>query len=241
MCAEKLGPTPTELCGKFACPPEALELAEGFPEPAAFISELRSANMSLEAVQALARMLPPDKAVAWAELSAQMAGEKVGMSAEESEALEAARAWTLDPCEETRAAAELAATKVPASAPAMWTAQAAVWSTPAELPERALPFPDAEDLTARAVAGAVQLSAALVALGRPIDPSLAPAQDAPALAQRSALEEGVAPELPALTNEERAAAAQILEPFLEQGVGLASSVPGFKFSAPLRAAARELG
>jgi hypothetical protein len=244
MCTEKLEPSPAELCSRFPCPPEALELAEKYPEPAAFIAELRGANMSLEAVQALARMLPPDKAVLWAQQSAQLAGEKVGISAEENEALEAARVWTLDPREATRVDAEAAAARLPPTAPAMWAARAAAWSEPMELPAGALPLRIAGDLTARAVVGAVQLSAAMVGSGEVIALPTAPTtlpKGLPALGAPSRPQDLAAPDVQALTIEQRAEAAKILEPFLEQGVGIAASVPGFTCSDPTCSAAPRLG
>jgi hypothetical protein len=87
------------------------------------------------------------------------------MSPEEVKALDAAKAWSANPTEEARVAAASAAANVPANSPAMWAANAAAFSKPMPLPEGASQLPMADDLTAKMVAGSVQLSAAQLSPG----------------------------------------------------------------------------
>jgi hypothetical protein len=233
MCTPDFGSKLTEICGKFSCPPETLKLAQEYPEPAAFIAQLRGMNMNQEAVEALARILPPEKSVEWAETCAQMAGEKAGISAEELQALEAAKTWSFDPTDVNRLDAELAAAKVPSSSPAMWVANAAAWSKPLELPEPALPLPFAGDLTARAVVGAVRLSSILAGSSNPLEAgSFSPDSVANEWTVKGA--QGAFPEQAiSLTADQQAEAAKLLEPFLAKGVDIAGSVDGFTCSDPL--------
>lgn len=236
MCLQDFGRSMEDICSNFDCPPEALQIAQEFPEPAACITQLRGSGMSDEAVQALARVLPPEKGVEWAEWSAQLAGEKVELSAEELEALEAAKTWAIDPSEANRLDAEFAATQVPSNTPAMWAANAASWSKQIELPEPATPLPYAGDLTARAVVGAVRLSAAIAGTGKPIEPwnfsGNAVGDDW--MAESGDMATGALREQAmSLTADQKAEAAKLLDPFLNKGIDLAGSVDGFTCTDPL--------
>ena len=236
MCLQDFGRSMEDICSNFDCPPEALKIAQEFPEPSACIAQLRVSGMSDEAVQALARVLPPEKGVEWAEWSAQLAGEKVEFSAEELEALEAAKMWAIDPSEANRLDAEFAATKVPSHTPAMWAAHAASWSKQIELPEPAAPLPYAGDLTARAVVGAVRLSAALFETGKPIEPwnfSGNAVGDDWTVEGRDMAMGTLREQAMNLTADQKAEAAKLLDPFLDKGVDIAGSVDGFTCNDPL--------
>ena len=148
------------ICQRFECSPKAMELATQSTKSIDFIADLRSENLGQDAVQALSRMMPKEQAVDWAEQSARMAGEEGGLSPDEVKALDAAKAWSLNPTEEGRAAAAEAAGRLPANSPAMWAANAAAYSNRAGLPEGGAQLAAADDLTAHMAAGSVQLSAA---------------------------------------------------------------------------------
>ena len=66
--------TMVDICQKFPCAPEVTALAAAYPTASEFIAQLRQEQRQTEAVQALARFLPKDKAVAWAAQGARMAG-----------------------------------------------------------------------------------------------------------------------------------------------------------------------
>ena len=56
-------PGAEQICEKFPCKPEVKALAQKFAKPADFVSALRQEDMSVDAVQALARSMPKEKAV----------------------------------------------------------------------------------------------------------------------------------------------------------------------------------
>jgi hypothetical protein len=231
------------ICQKFSASPKVMELASQYAKPSEFIAQLRANNFGQEAVQALSRMMPKEKAVAWAEQSARMAGEKAGLSAEEVKALDAAKAWSTHPSEKARAAAATAARKLPADSPAMWTANATAFSQPMPLPEGAVPLPQADDLTAQMAAGSVQLSAAKVSpAGIPtippppemsIVPEIPQMPEVPKLSEIPKLPEVPKPEqvamakLEEMTTEQRAQITKQLDPFLEMGVKIVQLLPGW--------------
>ena len=235
MCTQQFGSWMIDVCGKFSCPPETLTLAQEYPEPAAFIAQLRGMNMNQEAVEAMARILPPEKSVEWAEVCAQMAGEKAGISTEELQALDAAKAWSLDPTDVNRMDAEFAAGNLPPNTPAMWVANAAAWSEPFEFPADTVPLPFASDLTARAVVGAVRLSAAMIGAGRPIEiPSLSKESLGGAISVQGDSTSGAMwSQANAMTPEQFEMSSKLLDPLVEKGVGLAQGLPNWSCTDPL--------
>jgi hypothetical protein len=184
-------PSALEICEKFPCKPEVWALAAEYPKALDFISALRQEKMSLDAVQALARCLPKDKAVAWASQSARMAGEKTGLSPEEENALEATEAWIEQPNAVSREEVASAAADLPADSPACWASNAAAFSEGVEMPEDASMPETGDDLTIHFSASSVLLSAA----------KMPP--------------EGI-PEV-----------SEVLEPFIELGIKLVQTVPGW--------------
>jgi hypothetical protein len=191
--------------------------------------------MNQEAVQGLARFMPKEDAVGWAAESARTAGETTALSPEELKAVEAAEAWAANPTETGRIAAAEAAADLPADSPAGWTARGASFSEGVEVPEGEVPF-DGGDLTAHCAAGAVLLAAATMSPagvpGMPEKPL--PSADfagtaAPPVAPLGELVAEVpsAPDASTMTSEQRAAAADLLEPFVEKGVARAQAVPGW--------------
>ena len=211
-----------------------MELASRFTKPSEFIAQLRSQNMGQEAVEALSRMLPKEKAVAWAEQSARMAGDQAGLSLDELKGLEAAKAWSTNPTEQARAAAAEVAGKLPANAPGMWAANAAAFSKSISLPDGVPPLPKVDDLTAHMAAGSVQLSAAkLSPAGLP---SFAVAQipktpampEVPKMPTVENLRQALRKKAEEITAEQKAEATKQLDPFLDRGLELARSLPCWK-------------
>ena len=77
------------ICDQFPCSPEAIALATAVTTASEFFTALRQEKLCVDAVQALARYLPKDKAVAWGSQSARMAGEQVALTPAEQETLNA--------------------------------------------------------------------------------------------------------------------------------------------------------
>lgn len=231
------------ICQKFSASPKVMELAAQYAKPSEFIAQLKANNLGQEAVQSLARMMPKENAVAWAEQSARMAGEKTGLSDAELDALDAAKDWSANPTEEARAVAASAAGKLPAESPAMWAANAAAFSTPMAAPKGAMPLPMAEDLSAQMAAGSVQLSAAKVSPGgiptmpsppeMPAAPQIPQMAEVPGLAEIPTLPEVPKPEqvavakLEELTAEQRVQTMQPLNQFIEEGIKIAQLSSGW--------------
>lgn len=109
------------------------------------------------AVSILAAGLPKREAVWWACLAARMTQH---LYSERSDLpLKAAESWVYQPSEATRRAAMQSARQVGLNCPASWAAVAAFWSGGSMAPPDAPVVPPGEMLTARAVIGAVTLSA----------------------------------------------------------------------------------
>lgn len=217
----------TEVLAKFPCAPEAMDLAATCESPSALIQQLQANDMSVDAVRGLARCMPKEKAVQWAAESARMAAEKTGGSPEEATALTAVEAWCKDPSPITRAAAADAAGNLSPDSPAYWAANAAGFSEKIDAPEALLRQVGADDLTAHFSASSVLLSAAKLS---PVNvPEIPPADIIPvtdkAMAQTISWPE--APPSPELTPAQQAQAGPDLAPFIEKGIKIAQSVPGW--------------
>jgi hypothetical protein len=149
-----------EICDTFELSKDAQPLLNPEIAPLPFLDLLEANEFYVDALQFLARALPKREAVWW---SATCARELTpdAKRPELTAGLEAAEAWVYRPNEDTRRGAEKAANAIKASHPTKWTAMAAFWSggslAPADKPEVKPP----EDFTAKAVAGAVMMIAAL--------------------------------------------------------------------------------
>lgn len=127
------------------------------PEPVVFLQILIGQQWYPDAIRFLARALPKREAVWWACLSARsVMGEKPEPSF--LQALEAAEAWVYKPSEPHRRLAYKAAQNAAFKNAAAWAAMAAFWSEGSIAPEDAPAVPPADNLTAKAVAGAVMLA-----------------------------------------------------------------------------------
>ena len=225
-------PSAKEICEKFPCKPEVKTLAQKFAKPADFVSALRQENMSPDAVQALARSMPKEKAVEWASKSARMAGEKAGLSEGEQKALDAAEAWVSNPDTAEAAAAAAAAAGLPADSPACWASNAAAFAEGVQVPEEAGALDAGDDLTAHFSASSVLLAAAKMA-GVEM-PETAEMPEAPVFPEGLSAEDVLAkgaelllesPEPLDMAPEQLAETARLLEPFLDLGVKIAQTVP----------------
>jgi hypothetical protein len=128
--------------------------------PMPFAQKLAEASMFADAVDFLARALPKREAVWWACVCARdLPADPKKPHVEK--ALKAAEAWVYRPAEENRRAAEAAANAIKDSHPARWAAMAAFWSGGSMAPPGAPEVRPAEDFTAKAVSGAVQMAAGL--------------------------------------------------------------------------------
>ena len=151
--------------------PAAREIVKPGQTPCEQAKALNSQHLSPDAVKSLANGLPERDAVKWAGASA----EKVANPAHvpDSQAIQAAKAWTQNPTPANQQAAALAASKTDYQTPGAWAAQAAAWAG------------KGGGLTPHAVAGSVLLAAAQG--GKPISPPgvSAPSLDTPKLAMEA--------------------------------------------------------
>ncbi|MFH1216448.1 MAG: hypothetical protein V1706_08100 [Pseudomonadota bacterium] len=221
-------PNLLDICGKFQCGPELQALAAENLPPSEFINTLQQGKKSLEAVQSLARMMPDEKSVEWAVQSAKMGGEATGLSDEEMKALDAAMGWAQNPGAEAQAAALTAAQGLPASSPSYWAANAAGFAQPATdlaSPELAAM---AGDASSNFAAGTVLLAAGQAA-GYPAEiPQMAlDLPTAEAVAEQAMGEVAAMPEGTALTPKQLEETAKLLEPFIQNGLEIAKTVPGW--------------
>ncbi len=135
--------------------------------PIAFVDALSAAALFADATEFYARALPKREAVWWACVCAR--DLPLGDAPPQFvAAVKAAETWVYRPSEETRRAAESAANAIKASHPARWAAMAAFWSGGSMSPPGAPEVKPADDFTAKAVSGAVQMAAGLDPTAMPV-------------------------------------------------------------------------
>ena len=159
VCLNKvLIPKAALICQDIDLDKTAREYLLADPEPVTFLETLIKQQQYPDAVRFLARALPKREAVWWACLSARSV---MGAPPDPSylQALEAAEAWVYKPTEPHRRQASAAAQQAAFEHAAAWAAMAAFWSEGSIAPEDAPAVPPADNLTAKAVAGAVMLAA----------------------------------------------------------------------------------
>jgi hypothetical protein len=156
-------PTAAEIAKSSAPKPEAMEVLKANPQqtPSQFLGALQEKQMGDEMVKTLAHGLPDREGVAWAAQSAQTVADKLPPA--DVQALQAAQAWTKTPTAATQAAAATAAEKAGMTGPGGMAAQAAAWAKPAIPPAAPAAGVTLPRLAPFAVAGAVQLAAAIKA------------------------------------------------------------------------------
>jgi hypothetical protein len=152
--------TAQEVCAQFALSDAGRQCLKPEMPPLEFLSALAARSSYADAFQFLARALPKREAVWWSccctrELPPDPA------KPEFEAGLQAAEAWVRRPSEENRRSAEKAGQAIKAPHPARWAAMGAFWSGGSLAPPGAPEAKPPEDLTAKAVAGAVLVAAAL--------------------------------------------------------------------------------
>ncbi|MCQ8126866.1 DUF6931 family protein [Methylomonas rivi] len=128
------------------------------PAPVDFLKSLIEQKLYPDAVRFLARALPKREAVWWACLSARSCMQEKP-EPKLVQAVEAAEAWVYKPTETNRRQAFNAAEAASFENPAAWAGMGAFWSEGSMAPENVPAVPPADNLTAKAVAGAVMLAA----------------------------------------------------------------------------------
>jgi hypothetical protein len=159
--------TALEVCRRYEPSKEARSLLRKDFTPRAFIDVLVERRLHADAVAFLVRVLTKPEAIWWGCLCAWDAARPNPSPAVQA-ALQAALRWLQEPSEEHRRAAEQAAGKIGAHTAAGAVAHAVAFATGSMslpgLPE----VPPPEDLTAKTIAGAVDICAAeLAAAGEP--------------------------------------------------------------------------
>jgi len=148
------------ICQDIELGADAKQFLAADPNPVEFLNTLLAQQFYPDAVRFLARALPKREATWWACLCARSVIKDNEVPVV-SKALAAAEAWVYKPSETSRREANAAAHAAAFDNPAAWAAMAAFWSEGSLAPENAPPVPPAENLTSKAVAGAVMLAAVL--------------------------------------------------------------------------------
>jgi hypothetical protein len=150
----------SEVCQDLDLDGAALALLSPGTTPAEFIGHLMERALYPDAVKFLARALPKREATWWAYLGARHAlGETVSPLI--TATLESAKQWVYEPSEDNRRAAYAAAQATDFQHPASWAAMAAFWSGGSMAPPDVPAVLPADNLTGKAVAGAIVLAAVL--------------------------------------------------------------------------------
>lgn len=153
-----MAPSAAVICRDINLEAETLNALNSDVSPIEYLNLLIAHKLLADAVRFLARALPKREATWWACISARSAID-AQTPAEILKSLEAAEAWVYKPTEANRRAAYAAAEVASFDNPAAWAAMAAFWSEGSMAPENAPPVAPADNLTAKAVAGAVMLAA----------------------------------------------------------------------------------
>lgn len=153
-------PDAASICRDIELSEEALALLAPESTPAQFLEQLLAQEYFLDAVGFMARALPKREATWWACLCARAT---LGDDPKPPHilAVETAEQWVYKPSEENRRRAMAAAEATKFDHPACWAAVAAFWSGGSLAPENVPAIPPADNLNAKAVAGAVRLAAVL--------------------------------------------------------------------------------
>lgn len=148
------------ICRDIQLDEPALKCLDSDPVPADFLKALLEQELYVDAVRFLARALPKREATWWACLCARSVLAEDARP-EQIKAVETAEQWVYKPTEPNRRSNDAAAQAATFDSPAAWAAMAAFWSGGSMAPEEAPAVPPAENLTAKAAAGAVMLAAVL--------------------------------------------------------------------------------
>jgi hypothetical protein len=152
--------TAQEICAGFPLSEQGQPHLKPEIAPLPFLEALIANGAYADAVQFLSRALPKREAVWWCCVCVR----DIGIDPKQPKlaaGLEAAEGWVYRPTEDNRRKAEKAANAVEGAHPARWAAMAAFWSGGSLGPPGAPETKPGEDFTAKAVAGAVMMAAAL--------------------------------------------------------------------------------
>lgn len=154
----KLATPLAPLLARLQLEDEANKLLAGAQTAAEGVERLTAKGLNSEAVHLTAHALPKREAVWWACMCAQAVPEK-GLSAADTAARSAAESWVRQPADEAlRHAAWDAAQATAFQSPEALAAAAAFFSGPSMAPKGQPAVPPGDDLTGRAVGGAVLLA-----------------------------------------------------------------------------------
>ena len=152
--------TAAEVCRKSTAGDQARALLQDGMNPCEFLDALIAERLHADAVVFLAHALPKREAVWWACLCAeQVLGPEPPPAT--ASALKAARAWVIDPTEESRRAALPAAEAADLGTPAGCAALAAYFSGGSLAPPDLQAVPPGEHLTGKMVASSLSLAAVI--------------------------------------------------------------------------------
>jgi hypothetical protein len=148
-----------DICQKLELSDEATQLLTQDLSPAAYLEKLIAEELFPDAVRFLAMALPKREGTWWACLAARHTLPK-NADAREIAAIEAAETWVYRPSEANRQLTQAVAEATEFKTAAGWAAIAAFWSGGSISPVPDVMVPPPEDLTAKAVGGAIMLAAA---------------------------------------------------------------------------------
>jgi len=151
-------PTAVSVCSGLELEGEALQLLTDATTPADYLSQLIEKELYPDAVRFLAGALPKREATWWACLSARK-GLNENSPATDTQAVQLAEAWVYKPTDENRTMALAAAEATRLKTAAGWAAMAAFWSGGNISPVEGTVVPPADELSGKAVVGAVMLAA----------------------------------------------------------------------------------
>jgi hypothetical protein len=169
--------TAAEVCQNFELKKEARPLLKPAQTPREFLEALLAQKQHAAAIDFLAHALPPREAIWWGCLCLQQA-TRASLPPVEAAAEKAAARWVLDPTDENRGAAKSPAEAARMDTPAGCLAMAVSWTggslaPPVPSPHAKAPpippVPPGPYLPAKAVAGAVMLSAVKAEPSRIVD------------------------------------------------------------------------
>jgi hypothetical protein len=148
----------SEVCANFDLDPAARRHLECDPSPGEFIERLMNDRQHAVAIRFMAHALAAREAVWWGCLCLRHVFGS-GLAPAEETACKAAVKWVLDPTEDNRAAALEPGEKAGLGTPAGGLAMATTWTGGSLAPPNAPKVPPGRFVPAKAVAGAVLLTA----------------------------------------------------------------------------------
>ena len=140
---------------------EAPKLLQEKQSPQEYLEALTQQELLSDALRFLAYALPKREAVWWAALCVRR-GSGESLTDEDASALEATEQWVKEPTEDNRRAAMKAAEAGEFGTAACWPAVGAFWSGGSMGPPDTPVVPPGDDLTGKAVSGAVMVGAVLI-------------------------------------------------------------------------------